>query len=59
MLSPVNNGDYERTSCRSEIGSGQKRTWFQERLNHVRERQSMANFKPASKRRGDDDMRAM
>jgi hypothetical protein len=59
MLSPVNNAYYEEDGLPQQNWQWPKGTWFQQRLDCVRERQSVANLKSTTKTSDDNDMRAM
>jgi hypothetical protein len=59
MLSPVNDGYYDETELPQQNWQWPKRTWFQERLGYVRERQTVANLKSTRKTGDADEMRTM
>jgi hypothetical protein len=58
MQSPVNNGYYEEDALPEQKWEWPKRTWFQTRLDFIRERPSL-KLKPSRRLRNIDELRTM
>lgn len=59
MQSPANNGYYEEDELPQLRWRWPKGTWFQERLDYIRERRLITPVKFSRKIRQSDDMRTM
>ena len=59
MQSPVNNGYYEENALPQQRWEWPKKTWFQSRLDYVREHHSSLNLKSSRRMRNIDELRTM
>jgi hypothetical protein len=59
MQSPVNNGYYDEDELPQLNWTWPKETWFQDRLDYIREHQPALNSKSSRKISGADEMRSM
>jgi hypothetical protein len=59
MQSPVNDGYYEEEELPQQNWEWPKGTWFQSRLDHIRERQSTRAMKAHGKLRDAGEMQTM
>jgi len=59
MQSPVNDGYYDKDALPEQKWEWPKRTWFQIRLDLVREHRSPLNLKSSESMRDVDELRTM
>jgi len=59
MQSPVNKGYYDEDALPEQKWEWPKRTWFQIRLDLVREHRSLLNLKSSGTMRDVDELRTM
>jgi len=59
MQSPVNDGRYDEEQLPQQNWEWPKGTWFQARLDYIREHQTPLALKSSRKMRGGDPMRVM